>query len=170
VLTGRRGSCFAQTEGFYFGPAERVLTGTAFGVARWHFMAKTRIPKGDCTMKSFLAATAILLAMGATPAFGQSGGNSGASNTSTSSGGQYTGGGIAGTSNGGGTAGTAGTAANQPQNPDYDSTAAQQNSANKGANSGSTTRNLSQGPNGTPYPPITTNDRGSERRRPTTPP
>lgn len=121
-------------------------------------------------MKSFLTATAIMLAFGAAPTLAQSSGNSGADNSSTSSGGQYTGGGIAGTSNGGGTAGTAGTAANQQQNPDYDSTAAQRNSANKGANSGSTTRNMSQGPNGTPYPPTTMNDRNPERKRPTTPP
>lgn len=123
-------------------------------------------------MKSFLTATAILLAMGAAPALAQSSGGAGA--TSTSSGGQYTGGGIAGTSNGGGTAGTAATANNAQTGPDYDSSAAnRRNAAGNGRQSGSTTRTMSQGPNGTPRMhdgPSDKNNNSPDSYQPKTPP
>jgi hypothetical protein len=124
-------------------------------------------------MKSFLTATAILLALGAAPAIAQSSNStsSGAGTDSTSSGGQYTGGGIAGTSNGGGTAGTAATANNSQNSPDYDSTAAdRRNSANKGGTSGSAARTMSQGPNGTPRMHDGPSDPAQGSYQPKTPP
>jgi len=122
-------------------------------------------------MKSFLSATAILLAVGAAPALAEPNSGSGAGTDSTSSGGQYSGGGIAGTSNGGGTAGTAGTAAHAQKSPDYDSTAAdRRKAAGKGGAAGSNARTMSQGPNGTPGLHDGADDNGQGPYRAKTPP
>jgi hypothetical protein len=126
-------------------------------------------------MKSFLTATAILLAIGTVPALAQSSNgaagtssSNGAGTDSTSSGGQYTGDGIAGTSNGGGTAGTASFGR---KSPDYDSTAAKRrNSINGGQASSPTVRTMSQGPNGTPRIQEGRSDNSQGFYQPKTPP
>lgn len=123
-------------------------------------------------MKSFLTATAILLALGAPSGFAQPGNNTGGASTdSTSSGGQYTGDGIAGTANGSGTGGTATTANNSQKSPDYDSTAAKRrNSPNAGQSTSSTARTMSQGPNGTPLIRDGRDDTDQGSYQPKTPP
>ena len=96
-------------------------------------------------MKSFLSATAILLAVGAAPALAEPNSGSGA--------------------------GTAGTAANAQKSPDYDSTAAdRRKAAGKGGAAGSNARTMSQGPNGTPGLHDGADDNGQGSYRAKTPP